>query len=1449
MAESLPSIQELDIISSEVNKNLLKTKTLPSSEGFDLTSPTTDKSLPSLHELDVISLPGDKKASIISQTTTDQKISPEYTGIGIDERFTIAGEEPSTWEKIAYGIDKQNMFFGNVGRVISAGWEAAFDPEREFKEVAVSNAANERAELYSRHEKFRSGKYDDDMEVLIAEMGTFLLDPYYIFMYMTPWGRAMTMRQSGFKAAAKVAGLSAGAISLDKLFDNLATTGEVHPESVATAGALAGILGPASMKAFQVIGKLLPGADKQKIAQVLGVIEGKTAEKLGVSPKAYKVLQKIAGDKEFLQLNKHIKLAEKNWVKIIAKEQDTFYNSVRKVDQKINKLKADLKHAKKKDIKFLYKDKYIKNVGEKIAQIEKSEALKKKVFDKAQTKLWKSQAEAAKKNIDLVAQRDVQFLEKLWKEKALYEKTAQVVLSASVRPLMGAAVGYGFGKLWGPDDANLNKWMLIGASFGATHKLVQASKILPGQSKSMLQRLLYRDATKIAFQKVRELTSTTTSSKLASIGGETEKIGLQLLETIDSSLAKFSAAQRSDNLRREWMMRASNIVRPYSQTEEALAISVIRGSKEKVSTRVQTLANKLEKELIAFRKLHNDAGIFSLDEVTGKLMTIRNYFPRVYNFDEIKKDPKKFEDTVIKIFKSLGRSEKSAKNAAARFAETLKNADDSVINREALNNLISGVGVSSRKKGVTELLKSNPLSEHITKRRILNGPYAKVEKILEQNGYLVNDVQLIFGNLYNRSMKSIAFAEKFGAKGQLLKPYIRNIVKKYKDTGRDDWQTLATKEINLVMRTIDGYFERYGTMHTGTSKSMAGILATISNLNMLDRVTIASLGDVVQPFTNSNNWLSFWRGALRTSLINKRETGLAKNLMLAEGNEIRGALLRTSGIAQSFDDATMAANTIGKLGFTRKLNEWGFKWMGLQWLTGFARRYSYNVGAVDSFISAQKLAKFVSSNGKNALNTSKGLRLVKDLNKYSMSVEDGLRLGVFNNFDDALKNKTATRILNQSGILASNRDALIPQVSNRLLFTQSRNPWIRLMGQFTSWAMAKSTQTNKILQRIESGEVRQLVKLLGALPVYGGIQMLRELAKYGEVKTDPAYNEDKWWSEALRLSGMAGILPELTIGRLTGPGSQMPWFIPFPAASVATDIGKIAQDTLKGDTDKAWNRFLKKVVPFPTWREWVMRLFRGAKKTRTYKLDNIDSSDITIKPRKFSRGGRVKFEHGDVAVNKTLPSSTEFDIVSTTETENPDKYIVGDKLNEKISFTEEEVIEPHVEEKSKLPKEEISEVEAYVPLIKSYEGHGDKIYDSKGNVIAYKNYRLGDEKHITSGYGFYNKSNRENDSVTVEQAEKDLRKNIKIKLEAAKKGIKNFESLSDNLKQHIVSSWYRGALSGSPLTRELINAGEFEKAADEFLNNAEYKAAVESKSGVAARMEAVAEALRNEAKK
>ena len=56
-----------------------------------------------------------------------------------------------------------------------------------------------------------------------------MLDPYYLLAYMTPWGRAATVGTTGVKATLKFAGLSGGTVGLDKLFENLATTGEAKP--------------------------------------------------------------------------------------------------------------------------------------------------------------------------------------------------------------------------------------------------------------------------------------------------------------------------------------------------------------------------------------------------------------------------------------------------------------------------------------------------------------------------------------------------------------------------------------------------------------------------------------------------------------------------------------------------------------------------------------------------------------------------------------------------------------------------------------------------------------------------------------------------------------------------------------------------------------------------------------------------------------------------------------------------------------------------------------------------------------------------------------------------------------------------------------------------------------------------------------------------------------------
>lgn len=76
--------------------------------------------------------------------------------------------------------------------------------------------------------------------------------------------------------------------------------------------------------------------------------------------------------------------------------------------------------------------------------------------------------------------------------------------------------------------------------------------------------------------------------------------------------------------------------------------------------------------------------------------------------------------------------------------------------------------------------------------------------------------------------------------------------------------------------------------------------------------------------------------------------------------------------------------------------------------------------------------------------------------------------------------------------------------------------------------------------------------------------------------------------------------------------------------------------------------------------------------------------------------------------------------------------------------------------------------------------------------------------------------------------------------------------LTPNLHEHppevqavIVSGTYRGHWGGSPSARKLFNSGKYQESAKELLNNAEYRAAKKSGSGVATRMERDANVIYN----
>ena len=91
------------------------------------------------------------------------------------------------------------------------------------------DAKEEERALKTAHKKFASGKYDDDWIVQAASMATFMVDPFYLAAYMTPWGRAATLT---YKGLATVGGATIG---FDKMLDDIATMGEVDWKGTAIA--------------------------------------------------------------------------------------------------------------------------------------------------------------------------------------------------------------------------------------------------------------------------------------------------------------------------------------------------------------------------------------------------------------------------------------------------------------------------------------------------------------------------------------------------------------------------------------------------------------------------------------------------------------------------------------------------------------------------------------------------------------------------------------------------------------------------------------------------------------------------------------------------------------------------------------------------------------------------------------------------------------------------------------------------------------------------------------------------------------------------------------------------------------------------------------------------------------------------------------------------------------
>ena len=1226
--------------------------------------------------------------------------APTTTLIDKETSNLTGGEEIkiSNLEKLEYGWDKETMVLGNLFRIGKAKVQDLFDDDKTFKDFIIENEKKRIDAFEKEHWKFDDEAKDSGI-VTTGSVLSMLLDPYYLAGYLNPVSlKAMTNPIS----AATLNGLLVGG---DVVIDNLAKTGEIDWGNVAVSSGVAAAVGGVIPIGGKVLSKYAPKLIKSEVELVKNFIDNKLAKQNNLTVPQLKKIQKAANNTEVKNASQELIKWTNNFVRPIAAETAKFKSLEKTLLEKQNLLinirKLKGRKKPKPNVPGMLKQeplgKQIINIRNEIKDAKKaSEAAKKILIDKQSKKLDKWS--------ELVANRNTKILEALKKDETKIDWAVRSLLSATVRPLVGAGMGATGGILFGDEETDLMYWIAGGAMAGQMQKMIQrSSKFGTNLEKGKVLGIIDREWTQLTMQKVRDLMSGTSASKLNSYGGATEKISKMLFREVDSSVQEKSAIAVAEQMQRYYFRKINDITKGYTDDEIAAAVSINRGKQltKDTPSNVEKLSKDLRSYMDEFKDLYNSSGFFSKKE-------IQDYFPRLLNYDVIKKDEKAFLKTVEGIYRSL--KYKDPKKAAERYYQGHTAGEDTVLNGSVLKEILAGKDKLTNRNFI-----KTPVSDHIEKERTLVGPYKLVEEVLEKKGYLVNDARSILSNVVNDSVKSIAFARQFGTNGELLTPLMQQIKTKYLNSNlaKEKATSAAAQEIKLVSDSIDAYFDRYGKAMTGAAKSSASILATLGNLNMLGRVTISSLGDIVQPFQNSANWRSVVKGFKDTALTNRRETGAAKALNQDIDNAIASSLERSAGFEGK--NIMLNAGWVGKTP-TQKVNNIMFKALGLQWLTGYARRFAYNTAVADAHYLSKTLSKLAS---KGNLEKRQAKQIIYFLeNNYGVKTNQALQIGKFKNLDDALKVSNNKKILNQTGVIGANRDALIPQVSNRLLFTQSNNQWVRLMGQFLSWAMAKSAQTNKILARMENGNAKTLVKTLAVLPIYSGVQSLREIAKYGEVITDYDADNNRWWAEGARLSGMFGYLPELVANRFIGPGSREPWFLFPPAAQIASVPVEAGQAAWNGNTDRAVRIINERLLPLPNWRRNIVKVFGSPLKGLT--TSSTGQSGLTP----FAMGGvvkRKKFSNG--GYNDAAEQAAKEVILPIAKPEKTDENSLPVmELNNTIPETVKTRIK--INENDKLFKDDTSEiVHDSVEKGNKTIGYGHKLTDDEvksGEVYGYK---------------------------------------------------------------------------------------------------------------------------------
>jgi hypothetical protein len=194
-------------------------------------------------------------------------------------------------------------------------------------------------------------------------------------------------------------------------------------------------------------------------------------------------------------------------------------------------------------------------------------------------------------------------------------------------------------------------------------------------------------------------------------------------------------------------------------------------------------------------------------------------------------------------------------------------------------------------------------------------------------------------------------------------------------------------------------------------------------------------------------------------------------------------------LERELSDVLLIGNSTGARKFQKKMHDFTrdfFEVVQLGRITRVARSFAFDAGVFRTMDIARLNAR-----GKTKEFLKSRAAIQKEIDTLGLTRKDIDYLSQFKTVESALSDATGKGLLKKAGMRAANRDAMIPLVGNRRLFGQTKNPYVKFLGSFLSWAQAKTSQTNALIARVEQGDIALFLKIAAALPVFASIRELQ----------------------------------------------------------------------------------------------------------------------------------------------------------------------------------------------------------------------------------------------------------------------------------------------------------------------------------------------------------------------